>query len=236
MKDITVNEICDLIGYPPNRVPVILDIGSYDGSEMKEISEYYGSCQIHCFEADSRSAEFWRSKNGQDANMHLWNVAVCNKDWEKVNLHKSDSTTRRHNGNEVWSASSSIRPPKTHLELFPDVQFNDTEEVDACTLDMWNWFHDFPEIDFIWCDVNGAEEDVILGAKQTLKDTRYLYIEFSDKELYEGQIDKKKLLSLLPDFEEIGIYNEGPNFGNVLLKNRNFSVRKNMNFKAVTNG
>lgn len=229
MKDITTKEICELIGYPANRVPVLLDIGSYDGSEMAEISEYYGRCEIHCFEADQRSAEFWRKKNSTDKNMHLWQVAICNKDWQKIMFHRSDSDTRRHDGNRVWSASSSIRLPKTHLEVFPDVEFNFSEEVDASTLDMWYWFHtlgarDLDTIDFIWCDVNGAEEDVILGAKGPLRNTRFLYIEFSNRELYEGQINKEKLLSLLPDFEEIGEYNVGPNFGNVLLKNKKIQV------------
>ena len=71
-------------------------------------------------------------------------------------------------------------------------------------------------------DINGAEEDFILGASAVLKyRVRFLYIEFSDKELYEGQITKEKILNLLPDFSLMNIYNFKGNFGNLLLKNRN---------------
>lgn len=213
-------DIKKLIG--EKEKPIILDIGTYDGFDAAELAMHLGNCEIHCFEADKRSQELFERENGDNPKLHLWKCAVTSEPWSKVKLYKSDSQTRRHyEFQNSWSASSSIRKPKNHLKLFPDVQFIETEEVESTTLDMWDWFHDFDVIDFIWCDVNGAEEDVIKGATEVLKKTRYLYIEFSDKELYEGQINKEKLLSLLPDFGEMGIYNFAGNFGNVLLKNKN---------------
>lgn len=202
--------------------PVILDIGTYDGFDAAELALQFEDCEVHCFEADKRSQELFKSQQGDNPKLHLWEVVVGSESYTKVKLYKSDSETRRHyEDQKSWSASSSIRKPKNHLELFPDVQFIETEEVESTTLDMWDWFHDFDVIDFIWCDVNGAEEDVVKGGTEVLKKTRYLYIEFSNKELYEGQIDKEKLLSLLPDFEELGVFNWMGNFGNVLLKNKN---------------
>lgn len=227
--DLSKKEIKALIekDRPPfaSEYRVILDIGAYDGSDALELAqEFEGKCEIHCFEADKRSSELFVAINETEVynrSLHLWPIAIGAEDWTKITLHKSDSTTRRHyDDQKSWSASSSIRKPKTHLEIFPDVSFNEFEEVDVCTLDMWAWFHDFNIIDFIWCDVNGAEGDVVRGAKNVLAMTRYLYIEFSDKELYEGQLSKKELLDLLPDFEEIGVYNFEGNFGNSLLKNK----------------
>jgi hypothetical protein len=43
------------------------------------------------------------------------------------------------------------------------------------------------DIDFIWADVQGAEDLVFLGAQETLKRTKYIYTEFSNTELYEHQ-------------------------------------------------
>lgn len=218
--ELTKIEIARLIG--KKEKAIVLDVGCYDGEDAAELALELENCEIHCFEADKRSQELFERRNGNNSELHLWKCAVTSEPWTKVKLYKSDSQMRRHyEFQNSWSASSSIRKPKTHLELFPDVQFIETEEVESTTLDMWNWFHDFDVIDFIWCDVNGAEEDVVGGAAEVLKKTRYLYIEFSDKELYEGQINKEKLLSLLPDFEEMGIYNFAGNFGNVLLKNKN---------------
>lgn len=207
-------KIFELIVEKDKEAPVILDIGSYDGTDAFQISQFFDECEVHCFEPDSRSIKLFQDKNYPE-NINLWKVAVGSKDWTKIKLYRSERENR-----ESWSASSSIKKPKKHLNLFTDISFAETEEVEVCTLDMWNWFHGIKEIDFIWCDVNGAEEDVIRGAAKTLGITRYLYLEFGKVELFEGQANKEKLLSLLPDFEEIGVYEENEWYGNVLLKNK----------------
>ncbi len=42
-------------------------------------------------------------------------------------------------------------------------------------------------IDFIYCDIQGAEKQMIAGANESLKKTRYLYTEYSNSEDYENQ-------------------------------------------------
>ena len=64
-------------------------------------------------------------------------------------------------------------------------------------------------------DVQGAEQDVIAGAPTILQKTRFLYTEYSNNELYEGQLSLKRLLALLPSFEVEARYP-----GDVLLRNR----------------
>jgi len=231
-KEISKAEIAKLIG---DKKAVIFDIGSYDGSDGIELLSHLNldyHSRLYCFEADIRSFDIL-VENYQKFDMHNLfsiypqNIAICNKNGE-IELNISDSETRRHGDNEFWSASSSLRKPKAHLSLFPDVEFKAKQIALGMKLDTFVEGQtplnggEIEIVDFIWCDVNGAEEDVILGALNTLKDkTRYLYIEFSDKELYEGQITLEKMLSLLPSFEMIGIYNFQGNFGNVLCKNKN---------------
>jgi FkbM family methyltransferase len=217
-KELSKLEITNLIG----RVDkVILDIGCYDGEDSRELDSYLYDAEFFCFEADPRSQMLFNTFNNLK-NFHLIPVAVGNIDGI-VNLNLSDSETRRHHpGQRSWSASSSLKKPLRHLELFKDVEFNNTVMVPCIKLDTWfyQWTLWIKKIDFIWCDINGAEENFILGATETLKQTRFLYIEFSDSELYEGQISKDKILELLPDFELMGIYNFKGNFGNLLLKNK----------------
>ena len=61
-------------------------------------------------------------------------------------------------------------------------------------------------VDFIWADVQGAEADLVLGGRETLKRTRFFYTEYSNRELYEGQADLGQLLAMLPDFELVHRY------------------------------
>jgi hypothetical protein len=70
------------------------------------------------------------------------------------------------------------------------------------------------EIDFIWMDVQGAEMEVLRGGKNTIAKTRYLYTEYSNKELYEGQANLRKLLKAVNNFDVLIRYP-----GDVLLRN-----------------
>ena len=71
------------------------------------------------------------------------------------------------------------------------------------------------DIDFIWADVQGAEGDMIRGGQRALAKTRFLYTEYCNRELYEGQLSLRQMLGLLPEFEVVRRF---PN--DVLLENR----------------
>jgi len=198
-------EIVKLIGKPD---PIILDIGSFNGKDASELSQLFDSPEIHCFEADPINQEKWKELNKLNPKLTLYHTAIGNNDGPIV----FNQATK--------GASGSMFKPKAHLEIWPQVHFNKEVKVMCFKLDTWNdYVLQNQTIDFIWCDVNGAEKEVINGAKKTLKNTRYLYIEFSDKELYEGQISKQDLLALLPDWTILGTYNFEGNFGNLLMKN-----------------
>lgn len=202
--------------------PVIFEIGAYDGKDSRQMNAYFNNATFFCFEADPRSQNLFKTFS-TPKNIYLQETAIGSIDG-RIELNLSDSDTRRHYPAHSWCASSSIRKPKYHLELFEDVEFNSSISVPCVRLDTWFEMKTagIELIDFIWCDINGAEIDFILGAMETLnKRTRFLYIEFSDKELYEGQITKDDILKLLPNFELMGVYNFKGNFGNLLLKNKN---------------
>lgn len=207
-REISKQEIARLLS---SEKKLILDIGCHDGRDGAVLASLF-DCEVHCFECDPRAIELWKSKD-YNGNMKLWECALSNENYYK----------RLHLSNGRNNASSSLLKPKNHLDLFEDVTFEESLfVVQTMTLDSWFEFIKPRIIDFIWADVNGAEGDLIKGGIETLTNyTRYLYIEFSNKELYEGQLTKEELLLLLPSFYEIGEYNYKGNFGNVLLKNRN---------------
>jgi len=208
-------------GLIQNETPIILEIGMYDGEDAREMAQTMPRSIIYGFECDPRSIALYKSFENPE-NIVLNEVAIGSKNG-LVDLFMSDSDTRRHyTDQDSWSASSSLRQPKTHLDLFPDVDFKKTIKVECMTLDKWYEKTLLGKtIDFVWADINGAEYDMILGGQKTLNSfTKYLYVEFSDKELYTGQPKKDDMLKLLPNFDVIGIYNFRGNFGNILLKNK----------------
>ncbi len=117
-------------------------------------------------------------------------------------------------GPDGWDFSGSIHSPTGHLERYPGITFDEEIEVATQRLDDWAAQAAIGDIDFIWADVQGAERDLIAGGLNTFRRTRIFYTEYSNEELYEGQIDLDGILNLLPEFRIVARY---PNDG--LLRN-----------------
>lgn len=190
---------------PPN--PVILDIGSFDGKDADELSRMF-DCDVHCFEMDMENC--MKIRGIGNSRLMVWPYAVSDHDGN-VYYTRSDNHPQ----------SSSIKEPLMHTVVFPDVRFDGKFTASSITLDCWVSRVGYKTIDLIWCDVNGAEAEVIKGATETLKHTKYLFIEFEQKELFEGALTREQMIKALPDFECIGEYNFHGSYGNLLFKNKN---------------
>jgi len=203
--DINKQDILTLIG----KGAVILEIGSFNGKDAAELAEVCET-EVHAFEPNPASFEIMKLLAND--KLVLWNYAVC-----------------AHNGYTVLNLSNhpqsdTIKTPKLHKKLFPDVKYKDDVKVKATTLDSWNYSVRKGEpVSFIWCDVNGAEADFILGANQTLCKTKYLYIEFCEKELFAKALNRANMIKALPGFEVIGEYNFMGSFGNLLFRNKSLT-------------
>lgn len=183
----------------------ILDIGSYDGKDARELSDLF-ECDVHCFEPVPYNFK-------HHEKLILYPVAIGNcKRKQKMYI-------------SAHAQSNSLNKPKNHLTVWPDISFEISEtEIEVVSLDDW---YKGGIVDLIWADVNGSERDLIKGGRNTLKSTRFLFIEVSDKKLYEKQsninwvIDAAKTVGL----ELHSRYDEGENFMNILFENVELNKR-----------
>lgn len=191
--------------------PVIVEIGCNDGKDSREFLNTFKDIKLYCFEPDPRFIEIFK-KNIKDKRCLLYEQAISDKEGEDY-FYISESKDPSMKGED----SSSIKRPKDHLKKFPWIKFEKKIKIRTTTLDKWINKNKIKKIDFIWADVQGAEKELILGGKNTLKTkVRYFYTEFYNQELYEGQINLKEILKMLPDFRVLNIFGN-----NVLLKNIN---------------
>lgn len=102
---------------------------------------------------------------------------------------------------------------KNHLLHYP-VSFGPAIEVECVTLDSYARERQLGTIDFIWADIQGSEGDMIQVGRELLRRTRHLYTEYSDAEVYEGQVTLSEILTLLPDYRVLELWP-----GDVLLEN-----------------
>ena len=212
-SSITKEFICQLVSRPN---PTILEIGCHHGSHTLWFLDIFDSPKIFCFEPDPRAALRFKQKIGNRPEISFYEYAISSKNGETTFYMSSGRESELMP--EDWDYSGSIRKPKNHLKVHPWCKFEKTMIVKTKTLDTWCREKAINRIDFIWMDVQGAEIDVIRGGRNALKNTRYLYTEYSNKELYQGQLSLKQLLKELVEFEVVVRYPD-----DILLKNKNES-------------
>lgn len=198
--------------------PTILEIGCNGGGHTAWFLKMFENPRIFCFEPDPRAAARFRKKIGQHANVNLFEIALSDRNGE-ITFYQSGGQHSEQTKvmPEGYDLSGSIRKPKDTLIMHPWLTFDQKIKVKTSTLDTWCDEHGVEIIDFIWMDVQGAEMDVFRGGEKTLRKTRFIYTEYSNRQLYEGQASLKQLLKHLDYFKVIVRYP-----GDVLLWNTKF--------------
>jgi FkbM family methyltransferase len=149
----------------------IIHIGGHYGEEVGSYVEQ-GINDIVLFEPLKENFEILKKNvSNFDANIEGHRVALGNSNGN-ITMNLSS------NGLE----SSSILKPKLHLELYPDITFDNTEEVEIKKLDDYN----YSNYNFMNMDVQGYELEVLRGGSNTLQYIDYLYCEVNRNEVYEG--------------------------------------------------
>ncbi len=193
--------------------PIILEIGANRGTDTEEFLSIFPNAKLYLFEPDPRMIKVLQKKFRKNKKIILEKIALSNVSG-KAKFYLSESST-----GVGGKDSSSLKEPKKHLEVYPEIKFDRKIFVKTETLDKWAKNEKINLIDFIWADVQGAEKELILGGSKTLNDrTRYFYTEFYNQELYKGQINLKQIKGLLPNFKLVGIWGNNVLFKNISLK------------------
>jgi FkbM family methyltransferase len=198
--------------------PVIVEIGCNDGSHTLEFLGAFPNGKIICFEPDERAAKRFKKKVN-DPRVVFFSCAIGSVDGTARFFASGGNplATPDPRFPEDWDLSGSIHPPLLHLQTTPRVTFANQVEVTIQRLDSMIQELGLEKVDLIWADVQGAEADLIWGGRQTLRNTHYFYTEYSDQELYAGQVNLNQLRTLLPDFRLIHKLRY-----DVLFRNKNF--------------
>ena len=180
---------------------VFLEFGANKGEDTRWLAELPG-VTMHAVEADPRN----HPKVPSNVTLHKLAIAAHDGTCPLI-------LSKERHGRE-WTLSSSIRKPKNHLTLMPEITFGDAVEVPCTTLDTFAEKNGIGAVSLIWADIQGAERDLVEGGQETLARTRYFYTECVDWEEYEGQVTLEELLAMLPRWSVVHRWEY-----DVLLKN-----------------
>ncbi len=151
----------------------VFHVGAHHGQEIG-LYESMGIKNVVMFEPSSVNFEILRRNVGSKAL--LVNKALGSKvESAKLRVEKSNS-----------GMSNSLLDPALHLKQYPHITFQDFENVEVVTLD--GWCSDNPSnanCNMMSIDVQGFELEVLMGAKQTLKNVEMIVCEVNRDELYK---------------------------------------------------
>lgn len=177
----------------------IIDVGANRGQFSLECRVWKPDVPIVAFEPIPAMARVYRQVHGGCSHVELIESA----------LGEANGTAELHVSREA--DSSSILPiGERQAALFPNTHEIGTLSVSVNRLDdygeRWQGRKDL----LLKIDVQGFELSVLRGAVETLKKCRYVYVECSEVELYDGQALRSDVSQFLRDsgFVENGVFNQ----------------------------
>lgn len=186
-------------------IRTVFDIGANTGQFAAEIRNILPGAMIYSFEPLKDCFLELRERESKDTRFKAFNLAIGDKEGT-LEIHKS-----------AYAPSSSILPmTELHKESFPHSRGSVPETISIKKLDDAVKSISIESELLIKADVQGYEDKVILGGRETFLKAKAVIIETSFVPLYEGQ----------PLFDDI--------YGS--LKTLGFSYRGSINHKSGANG
>lgn len=180
-----------LMNYYKLKIKGVLHIGAHIGEEYEC---YYRHKISNIIFFEPLPHIFKDLKKKLDGKAILINLALGN-DNTLINMYVDQAN---------MGASSSILKPKLHLEILPEITFNEIVEVNMVKLDDFSKLNRDLKIEedynLIVIDVQGYELEVFKGARDTLRNIDYIFAEINKDELYEGCVLVDELDDFLREF------------------------------------
>ena len=212
---------------------VILEIGGHYGEDTLRFYKYFPNSKIYTFEPDPRNIEIIKKTCSNIDSIKLIERAVSNVSdkelefYQVYNKKMEDNLQEKYKyiGNKTYknlklsgSGASSLKNTNR-----TDLNIHNKIIVKSIKLDNWCKKEDMDVIDFIWIDVQGAEKEVIEGAKNILPNVKYIQLEYGETS-YEGGLSKKQTYDMMinNNFKLIMDYNPNSQTGDYLFKNPKF--------------
>lgn len=156
--------------------PVILEAGAHIGVDTLNMAKYWPRSTIHAFEPVPDVYEKLIEHTASTANIFCYPLALSNVNGD-TDLFVSGGES---------DGSSSLLPPKEHLNVHPSVSFDNKIPVKTVTLDDWARANNIKKVDFLWLDLQGLELKVLKTGTELLRSVRAIHSEVSLVENYEG--------------------------------------------------
>jgi len=157
-----------------DKLDIIYDIGSNDGL-WSEIFALYTGNNVYAFEPLPKMIQLIQMRSKRIPLIKIQPVA-CGATWSHTNINEDNFAP----------SSSILKMTDLHTEEWSFTGKSSALAVNVTPLDDWRIKNYLPFPSLIKIDVQGYENEVLTGASETLKKTKYLWIELNLKNFYEN--------------------------------------------------
>ncbi len=143
------------------NIQTVIDVGAWQGSSAIDFHKIFPSANIYSFEPLRDCYERLEKLKDRIPGLYTFNFALGEKH-ERLIINK----------NEFSPSSSLLKMKPAHKTSFPFTENETSEEVEVRALDSVQDEIDFKNNVLMKIDVQGYEENVLNGARETLKKPR----------------------------------------------------------------
>jgi FkbM family methyltransferase len=188
IQDDVENRFHTFVGVSPEDVRKVVICGGHIGAEIASFLANYPLAEVHVFEPVPRNFDRLVDRFGAESRVHCYQLAVSSE----------NGAAEFHEG--TLEGIGSLLPlcdsDDDDTWIPPGARIAETFTVETVTLDGFEPLGT-GSIDLLWCDVQGAELEILRGAPETLGRCRAVFLEVATTmRTYEGQC-------LMPDLEEV---------------------------------
>lgn len=189
----TIFEVLSTLDFPDRKT--VFELGAADGSDTRRIVDaiHFYSGAYYALEPEPRNLLDLKRSTCDIPNCHVLPLAVGNEN-RRVVFYQSSHKEHQL----LHTQSGSLKRPKEHLGLYPWCEFKSEIMVQMVRLDDLASLFGIDRADFIWSDIQGADDWFLDGARSILGKTTYFYTECFAERLYEGQLNYDEMISMLP--------------------------------------
>ena len=158
-----------------HKIKIIAYVGANEGHTALALNEVFLGREFFLFEPAPQTFDILVEKTKQHNNMHCLNIAAGSKEDYRQMLV------------DEFSPTSSLLPYEPiALQEYPFVGRQQNVKVHVRPLDMVMKEYKIAGVDLILMDVQGYENEVLLGAQKTLKSCKVIISELSLQALCRG--------------------------------------------------
>jgi len=174
--------------------PVVVEIGAADGQDTERLHlplvNTGREWRLLAFECEKGNFAAFKKRDIQ--GVEFFELAVSDQ-----------CGPAKFTGSGTWPYSGSLKEPVNHRVSHSWIPFQPPVEVMCTTLDSIFSSCRLDHIDFLWCDVQGAEDLVVAGGQTALARTRWIWVEIYESEEYAGHIGREEFQRRLPGNWEV---------------------------------